>query len=48
MITEYIKRDQKMGFNEEGALVYKVPVDATIAPVEEEFVLLYDDVEEED
>jgi hypothetical protein len=52
MITEFIKRQQKMGFNEDGSLAYKVPVDgtfavdATFAPAQEEFVL-YDDVEED-
>jgi hypothetical protein len=27
MITEYIKRNQKMGFDETGELVYKVPAE---------------------
>ena len=35
MVTEYIKRNQKMGFDENGVLVYKIPVDAE-APVEVE------------
>jgi hypothetical protein len=26
MVTEYIKRQQRMGFDEKGKLVYKVPV----------------------
>jgi len=33
MVTEYIKRNQKMGFDENSVLVYKIPVDAE-APVE--------------
>ena len=26
MVTEYIKREQRMGYDETGTLVYKVPV----------------------
>ena len=26
MVTEYIKRKQRMGFDEKGKLVYKIPV----------------------
>jgi hypothetical protein len=33
MVTEYIKREQKMGYDSEGNLVYKVPV-SEAAPVE--------------
>jgi hypothetical protein len=32
MVTEYIKRNQKMGFDENGVLLYKIPADAE-APV---------------
>jgi hypothetical protein len=27
MVTEYIKRNQKMGFDQNGVLVYKIPVE---------------------
>ena len=33
MVTEYIKRGQKMGYDEEGTLVYKIPVSEP-SPVE--------------
>lgn len=51
MVTEYIKRKQRMGFDEKGTLVYKVsesepsPLEAVTEEVlvEEEEVLLFDD-----
>jgi hypothetical protein len=42
MVTEYIKRNQKWGYDENGNFLYKVPMDAESpvvveeAPVEEE------------
>jgi hypothetical protein len=27
MVTEYIKRNQKMGFDQNGVLLYKIPVE---------------------
>lgn len=42
MVTEYIKRKQKMGYDSTGTLIYKIPMDqeapvqAAPAPVEEE------------
>jgi hypothetical protein len=48
MITEYIKRGHRKGYDEKGNLVYKVPVDAP-APAyeqeEEEFPLFEDEAE---
>lgn len=35
MVTEYIKRNQKMGFDETGKLVYKIPVEDATPVVEE-------------
>lgn len=36
MVTEYIKRNQKMGFDKNGVLLYKVPAtEVVVAPVEE-------------
>lgn len=36
MITEYIKRGQKMGFDEKGVLVYKIPVTEKSPELEED------------
>ena len=36
MITEFIKRGYRKGYDEAGNLVYKVPVDEVFVPVEEE------------
>lgn len=36
MITEYIKRGYKKGYDEQGNLVYKIPVDEVFVPTEEE------------
>ena len=49
MITEYIKRQQKMGFDENGNLVYKIPMEATFVAEEEEIspVFYLNDEEEE-
>lgn len=38
MVTEYIKRNQRLGYDENGVLVYKIPMDPTI-PEEEELPL---------
>jgi hypothetical protein len=38
MVTEYIKRNQKMGYDKTGELVYKVPADVA-APVVVETVV---------
>jgi hypothetical protein len=35
MVTEYIKRGYKKGYDEKGNLVYKVPVDEATPVVEE-------------
>lgn len=37
MVTEYIKRNQKMGFDKNGVLLYKIPATEVVvaAPVEE-------------
>lgn len=35
MVTEYIKRNQKMGYDENGVLLYKVPADEVAPAVEE-------------
>jgi hypothetical protein len=42
MVTEYIKRGQRMGYDEKGNLVYKIPLNEE-APVTEE---IQEEVEE--
>lgn len=39
MVTEYIKRGYRKGYDENGNLVYKVPVDQPAPAVEEELPL---------
>jgi hypothetical protein len=48
MVTEYIKRKQRMGFDENGKLVYKVPMDqpSPLADYNTEEVLLVEDDED--
>ena len=48
MITEYIKRKQKMGFDETGNLVYKIPMEATFVAEQEETPTFFDLDEEEE
>jgi hypothetical protein len=38
MVTEYIKRNQKMGFDQNGVLLYKIPVEEE-SPVFDETVV---------
>lgn len=45
MVTEYIKRNHKKGYDDEGNLVYKVRLDED-APVVEETVVEEDPVDE--
>lgn len=47
MVTEYIKRNQKMGFDKHGVLVYKVPATEVVVdtPIVVEEVL-FDNVED--
>lgn len=35
MVTEYIKRGYRKGYDEDGKLVYKIPVDQPAPAVEE-------------
>lgn len=46
MITEYIKRGYRKGYDEEGNLVYKIPVDEAFVPEQEELEL-FEEVDEE-
>ena len=47
MITEYIKRGYKKGYDENGNLVYKVPVDEVVVMEEAPLELDYCEVEED-
>lgn len=38
MVTEYIKRNQKMGYDKTGELVYKVPAEEQVPVVVETIV----------
>lgn len=46
MITEYIKRGYKKGYDENGNLVYKVPVDETVVMEETPLELDFCEVED--
>lgn len=46
MVTEFIKRGQKMGYDEGGNLVYKIPLEQE-APVVEEVVAEEEATEEQ-
>jgi hypothetical protein len=39
MITEYIKRGYRKGYDAEGNLVYKIPVNEAFVPEQEELEL---------
>ena len=45
MVTEYIKRGQRMGYDTDGNLVYKIPVSepSPLASYNEEVVLVVED-----
>ena len=45
MVTEYIKRGQRMGYDDEGNLVYKIPVSepSSLATYNKEEVLVEDE-----
>jgi hypothetical protein len=47
MITEYIKRGYRKGYDEAGNLVYKVPVDETPVLQQEEIEELDEESEED-
>lgn len=50
MVTEYIKRGQKMGYDEKGNLVYKIPLNeeapVLTAEVQEEIEEVQEEAEE--
>ena len=46
MITEYIKRGYKKGYDENGNLVYKVPVDEAVVMEEAPLELDFSEVED--
>lgn len=48
MITEYIKRGYKKGYDENGTLVYKIPVNEVFVPEEAELELEELDEESEE
>lgn len=48
MITEYIKRGYRKGYDENGNLVYKVPVDEVSVPAEAQLELEELDEESEE
>lgn len=48
MITEYIKRGYRKGYDENGNLVYKVPVDEAAVPEQAELELEELDEESEE
>jgi len=48
MITEYIKRQQKMGFDETGTLVYKIPMEETFVTEEQEETPTFFDLDEDE
>lgn len=48
MVTEYIKRGQKMGYDEQGNLVYKIPMDQPSPVFESEELDLFDEVVDEE
>jgi len=47
MITEYIKRGQRMGYDEAGNLVYKIPLEETFVPAEQPELELFEEAVEE-
>ena len=47
MITEYIKRGYRKGYDEAGNLLYKVPVDEAIVMEEAPLELDFSEVEED-
>lgn len=47
MVTEYIKRGQRMGYDEKGNLVYKIPLNEE-APVTEEIQEEVEEVQDEE
>lgn len=46
MITEYIKRGYRKGYDEAGNLVYKIPVDETVVAEETTLELDFCEVDE--